>query len=42
MKEQEIDLFAQSVIETQQRLLNNNYVDMNVQDITNIYRNLYK
>ncbi|WP_431357030.1 hypothetical protein [Paraclostridium benzoelyticum] len=42
MKEEEIDSFAQSVIETQQRLLNNNYVQMDVQDIAKIYRKLYK
>lgn len=41
MKEEEIDIFATSVIETQQRLLKNNYVELKLQEIKKIYRSLY-
>ncbi|MCB2296331.1 4-hydroxybutyrate dehydrogenase [Clostridium tagluense] len=42
MKEEEIEIFSQSVIETQGRLLQNNYVEMTLEDIKKIYRDLYK
>lgn len=41
MKEEEIKGFAESVIETQQRLLGNNYAPMDVEDMANIYCKLY-
>ena len=41
MKEEEIELFTDSVIETQQRLLVNNYVQLSRQEMIEIYRNLY-
>ena len=41
MKEEEIEIFTDSVIEGQQRLLKNNYVPLSRQEILNIYRNLY-
>jgi 4-hydroxybutyrate dehydrogenase len=41
MKEPETDSFAHSVIETQQRLLKNNYVPMSVEEIKNIYSLLF-
>ena len=41
MKEEEIKGFAKSVIETQQRLLVNNYVTFTEEDLTNIYAKLY-
>ncbi|GLI57090.1 4-hydroxybutyrate dehydrogenase [Propionigenium maris DSM 9537] len=41
MKEKEIESFADSVIEGQQRLLANNYVPLTREDIVNIYKNLY-
>ncbi|SHJ36392.1 4-hydroxybutyrate dehydrogenase [Clostridium cavendishii DSM 21758] len=41
MKKEEIELFTDSVIETQQRLLQNNYVDMTREDIKNIYTSLF-
>lgn len=41
MKEEEIELFTDSVIKTQQRLLANNYAPLERQDITNIYKALY-
>lgn len=42
MKEEEIELFTDSVIETQQRLLQNNYIDMSREDIKKIYTYLFK
>lgn len=41
MKEKEIIEFAESVIVTQQRLLNNNYVAFDKEDLINIYSKLY-
>lgn len=41
MKEEEINSFTENVLETQQRLLANNYVSMNKEDIINIYKKLY-
>lgn len=41
MKEEEIELFSQSVIKTQQRLLGNNYVQFDENDLKNIYSKLY-
>ena len=41
MKQEEIELFTDSVIKTQQRLLVNNYVPFERQDILNIYSSLY-
>lgn len=41
MKEEEIELFTDSVIETQQRLLVNNYTFLSRDDIMGIYRRLY-
>lgn len=41
MKEEEIYSFVESVINTQKRLLTNNYAEMNKEDMINIYRNLF-
>ncbi|MBU5438096.1 4-hydroxybutyrate dehydrogenase [Tissierella sp. MSJ-40] len=41
MKEAEIDLFTDSVIATQQRLLVNNYVPLSREEIREIYERLY-
>lgn len=41
MKEEDIRLFTQNVLNTQQRLLANNYVEITEQDIENTYRKLY-
>lgn len=41
MKEEKIELFTDSVIKEQQRLLVNNYVPLTREDILNIYKNLY-
>lgn len=41
MTEIDIDAFTESVMQTQQRLLTNNYVPFTVEDIENIYRELY-
>lgn len=41
MKEEEIQGFAKSVIEKQQRLLSNNYVPFTEEDLVNIYSELY-
>jgi 4-hydroxybutyrate dehydrogenase len=41
MKEEEIELFTDSVIEKQQRLLVNNYVPFSREEMVEIYRNLY-
>lgn len=41
MKEPEIEGFAKAVLETQQRLLKNNYVPFSEQEIAEIYRVLY-
>lgn len=41
MKEEEIELFADNTIATQQRLLVNNYVPFSREQIANIYRSLY-
>lgn len=41
MDEEEIMIFSKSVIKNQQRLLRNNYVPMNNDDIVEIYRALY-
>lgn len=41
MKEPEIEGFAKAVLETQQRLLKNNYVPFSEQEIAEIYRFLY-
>ncbi|PAB60504.1 4-hydroxybutyrate dehydrogenase [Anaeromicrobium sediminis] len=41
MKEEEIELFADSVLEKQQRLLANNYVPLSREEIVSVYRNLY-
>lgn len=41
MKEEEIEIFTDSVIASQQRLLGNSYVPLSRDDIIQIYRNLY-
>ncbi|MDR1274322.1 MAG: 4-hydroxybutyrate dehydrogenase [Odoribacteraceae bacterium] len=41
MKEEEVEGFTASVLETQQRLLNNNYVPFSREEIKNIYQELY-
>ena len=41
MKEEEIEIFAQSVQESQQRLLNQSYVKMTAPQMAQIYRQLY-
>ncbi len=41
MKEAEIETFTDSVIETQQRLLANNYVFLSREEIAGIYREIY-
>lgn len=41
MKVEEIESFTDSVIEGQQRLLNNNYVPLSREEIRDIYKNLY-
>lgn len=41
MKEEEIELFADSVIALQQRLLSNSYISLNKEQIMQIYRNLW-
>lgn len=41
MKEEEVSGFAKNVIETQQRLLKNNYVPFTEEDLVNIYSKLY-
>lgn len=41
MKDYEINSFADSVIDSQQRLLNQSYVKLNREEIVNIYRTLY-
>lgn len=41
MKEEEIEIFTDSVIKSQQRLLVNNYVPMTREEMIEIYRNLY-
>lgn len=41
MTEADIDGFTKNVIETQQRLLNNNYVPFSEEEIRNIYARLY-
>lgn len=41
MKPEEIQGFTQSVLQTQQRLLNNNYVALSAAEIEQIYSNLY-
>ena len=41
MKEEEIELFTDSVIENQQRLLKNNFVFLDRDRLLKIYRELY-
>ena len=41
MKPEEIDSFTESVLQTQQRLLANNYVPLAADEIRNIYKSLY-
>ncbi len=41
MREEECEGFADSVLERQQRLLGNNYVPMDREEIVDIYRKLY-
>ena len=41
MKPEEIDVFTDSVLQTQQRLLANNYVPLAADEIRNIYKSLY-
>ena len=41
MKEEEVEIFTNSVIETQQRLLANNYVELSKEEIYKLYKNLY-
>lgn len=41
MKDEEVRGFAEAVIKTQQRLLANNYVELSVDEIEEIYRKLY-
>lgn len=39
--EEELPVFAKNVLETQQRLLNNNYVELTEEDILDIYRKAF-
>ena len=41
MKPEEIDGFTENVLQTQQRLLANNYVQLDAEEIINIYKSLY-
>lgn len=41
IKKEELPEFVKSVIEGQQRLLNNNYVDLSSDDMIEIYNNVY-
>ena len=41
MREEECEMFADSVIASQQRLLKNNYVQLSREEILNVYRSLY-
>ncbi|OLA18910.1 MAG: hypothetical protein BHW17_10175 [Dorea sp. 42_8] len=41
MKEEEIESFAKTVEETQQRLLNQSYVKLTWQQMAEIYKELY-
>ena len=41
MKPEEIESFTESVLKTQQRLLANNYVHLDANEIRNIYKSLY-
>lgn len=41
MEESEIELFADNVVKTQQRLLVNNYVELSRDEIRDIFKNLY-
>ncbi|MBR1769636.1 MAG: 4-hydroxybutyrate dehydrogenase [Bacteroidales bacterium] len=41
MKEEDIALFTDNVLQTQQRLLNNNYVPLSKEEIFEIYKQLY-
>ena len=41
MKAEECELFADSVLATQQRLLNNNYVPLSREEILNVYKQLF-
>lgn len=41
IKKEDLPVFAKNVIETQQRLLHNNYVELTEEDILNIYKNAY-
>ncbi len=41
MQESEIDLFANSVVENQQRLLSNSYIPVETEDIQTIYQHLF-
>jgi 4-hydroxybutyrate dehydrogenase len=39
--EDELEVFTRTVIATQQRLLKNNYVELDEDDILNIYKNAF-
>lgn len=41
IKKEELSEFVKSVIEGQQRLLNNNYVELSSDDMLEIYENVY-
>jgi 4-hydroxybutyrate dehydrogenase len=41
MKEEDINLYTDNVIETQQRLLANNYADLSSDEIRDIYNKLF-
>ncbi len=41
MEENEIEEFTENVINTQQRLLANNYVELSKEEIYELYRALY-
>lgn len=41
IKKEELEVFTKSVIEGQQRLLNNNYVELNYDDMMEIYLSIY-
>lgn len=41
MKDTDVDGFTQNVLETQQRLLNNNYTGLTPEEIRNVYATLY-
>ena len=41
MKEEDIEVFAESVIKNQQRLLSQAYIEFTKEELANIYRGLF-